>query len=282
MRPESLPFHPPPAAEADAGHSQSVRAQLRLRELLLAGALAPGARITELALVERLGVSRTPIRAALQRLQDEGLVEPLPGGGYAVPRYDEADIRDAIELRGTLEGLVARRAAERGAAAAQLAEMSRVLDAIDAVLSAPELDDEAFAAYEVHNGRFHTLLAGLCGSALLQRQIERAWALPFASPNGFVMHRPGGPQARDSLLVAQSQHRAVVEAVAAREGARAEAVMREHARLAQHNLNATLSARNGQAPATAAATPDAPSPPARTPRRAAPAPFPQAASRRQR
>ncbi|MDW8259747.1 MAG: GntR family transcriptional regulator, partial [Gammaproteobacteria bacterium] len=80
---------------------QSVKAQLRLRELIVSGQLRPGQRIAELALVERLGVSRTPVRAALAALHEEGLLEALPGGGYVVRAFSEADIHDAIELRGT-------------------------------------------------------------------------------------------------------------------------------------------------------------------------------------
>ena len=91
--------------------SQTARVQLRLRELILGGELKPGARIAELTLVERLGASRTPIRMALVRLQEEGLLEALPHGGFAVKDFSEADIHDAIELRGTLEGLAARHAA---------------------------------------------------------------------------------------------------------------------------------------------------------------------------
>ena len=102
-------------ATADlAEPSQTVRVQLRLRELILGGELKPGARIAELTLVERLGASRTPIRMALVRLQEEGLLEALPHGGFSVKDFSEYDIHDAIELRGTLEGLCARLAAERG------------------------------------------------------------------------------------------------------------------------------------------------------------------------
>ena len=101
-------------SEDTAGLSQTVKAQLRLRELIVGGVLKPGQRIAELALVERIGVSRTPIRMALVRLQEEGLLEALPSGGFMVKDFSEEDIRDAIELRGTLEGLAARLAAERG------------------------------------------------------------------------------------------------------------------------------------------------------------------------
>jgi len=97
------------SAEAEyEGSSQAVKAQQRLRELILAGQLPGGTRIAELALVERLGMSRTPIRAALMRLGEEGLLQTLPGGGYAVRTFSEREVADAIELRGTLEGLAAR------------------------------------------------------------------------------------------------------------------------------------------------------------------------------
>jgi GntR family transcriptional regulator of vanillate catabolism len=223
-----------------AALSQTVRAQLRLREMILDGELAPGARIAELALVERLGASRTPIRTALARLQDEGLLATLPGGGYAVKDFSEADIRDAIEIRGTLEGLAARRAAERGTDPALLADARDCLACIDALLAPPALSEASFTGYVAHNGRFHALLAAMSGSAVIERQIERAAALPFASPNGFVLARATGPAARDMLVVAQAQHRAAVEAIVQREGARAEALMREHARIAHHNLRLAL------------------------------------------
>ena len=64
-----------PGDAAEGGASQSVKAQLRLREMILAGELPGGARIAELAIVEKLGVSRTPIRAALMRLEQEGWIE---------------------------------------------------------------------------------------------------------------------------------------------------------------------------------------------------------------
>lgn len=220
--------------------SQTARALARLRELIVGGELKAGERITELALVERLAVSRTPVRAALQRLQEEGLLEALPSGGCVVRDFSEADIHDAIELRGTLEGLAARLAAERGVPAAVLADARDCLERLDAVLAAPRLTPAAFAAYGVQNARFHALLVEMSGSPLLQRQIERVVTLPFASPNGFVLADLQGAQARDRLLLAHEQHRALVEAIVQREGSRAEALAREHARNAQRNLSEAL------------------------------------------
>jgi GntR family transcriptional regulator, vanillate catabolism transcriptional regulator len=221
--------------------SAAVRAQLQLRELILGGELPGGARIAELAIVERLGMSRTPIRAALMRLEQEGLIEALPNGGYAVKAFSEHDIADAIELRGTLEGLLARLAAERGAATAVLLDARQCLKKIDDVLAHSALNDEAFSSYVALNEQFHGLLCEMAGSPVTARQLERVVSLPFASPSAFVVTQTNSPQARDMLVVAQDQHRQVLDAIERGEGSRAEAIMREHSRLAQRNLRASLS-----------------------------------------
>jgi GntR family transcriptional regulator of vanillate catabolism len=80
----------------------------------------------------------------------------------------------------------------------------------------------------------------MADSPVLTRQIERAINLPFASPSGFVMVQARLPEARATLIIAQDHHRCVVRAIENREGARAEALMREHARLAHRNLELAL------------------------------------------
>lgn len=232
------------ADAVDAGASQTVKAQLRLREMILAGELPSGVRIAELAIVEKLGVSRTPVRAALARLEQEGLLQPLPNGGFAVRTFSERDVSDAIELRGTVEGLAARLAAERGAPAALLAKARRGLARIDEVLAVPTLDDEAFLRYVTLNQQFHNLLSEMAGSAIVQRELERVVSLPFASPSAFVVLQADSPQARDMFVVAQHQHRQVLDAVEQREGSRAEAIMREHSRIARRNLGEAMHERN--------------------------------------
>jgi GntR family transcriptional regulator of vanillate catabolism len=232
------------SADDDAGASQTERALLRLRELIVGGELATGERVPELALVERLGVSRTPVRAALQRLQEEGLLQPLPGGGFAVRGFDEADIHDAIEVRAAMEALAARLAAERGVSAMLRHDAQECLQAIDALLAdSSALSAGAFPKYVAHNRQFHALLAEMSGSAIVRRQIERVITLPFASPDAFVMVQTSGPRARDTLVVAQAQHHAVMQAIDAREGTRAAGVMHEHAQIARANLRDALLSR---------------------------------------
>ena len=227
-----------------AQQSVQLKAQRRLRELILAGELPGGARIAELAIVEKLGFSRTPIRAALMRLEQEGLLDALPHGGYAVKTFSERDVSEAIELRGTLEGLSARLAAERGAAPVVLNEARECLQQVDAVLNQSTLTDEAFARYVTLNQRFHALLSEMTGSAVLARELERVCGLPFASPSGFVLAQAHSPRARDLLVVAQDQHWQVLDAIERREGARAESLMREHSRIAQRNLREVLQSQN--------------------------------------
>ena len=224
--------------------SQAIRAQVRLRELILAGELAAGARIAEVSLVDKLGVSRTPIRAALVRLEQEGLLDALPNGGYAVRTFSERDAADAIELRGTVEGLAARLAAERGAAPVVLAEARDCLAQIDEALGGRRLDDKAFSRYVELNQRFHELLREMAGSSVIARELDRVVRQPFASPSAFVLVQAASARSRDTLVVAQDQHWQVLDAIERREGARAEAIMREHSRIAQRNLRDAMQSQD--------------------------------------
>lgn len=222
-------------AQAKRSASQTVKAQLALRDLVLEGKLRPGERVSELQMVERLGVSRTPVRSALARLAEEGLLEAIPSGGFAVRAFSEREVFEAIEIRGTLEGLAARLAAERGASPADLQRIARCLHAIDEVVQ-PLKQTIDVSRYVELNAEFHSLLVGLSGSQALARQLERAGALPFASPSALVLLQSASPEAHHILTVAQDQHRCVVDAIERRESGRAEAIMREHARLAHRNL----------------------------------------------
>lgn len=224
------------------GTSQSLRALLRLRELLLAGAFAAGTRMSELPLVERLGVSRTPLRLALATLEHEGLLELMPRGGYAVRAFTEADIADALELRGVLEGTAARLAAERGVDAQVLDDMHACNEAMEPVVH--QADWESFERYVDINERFHALLLKGAESPMLERAIAGVVSLPFASASAFVLAQAVLPESREILVVAYNQHRALLEAIERREGFRAEALAREHARLASRNLEVVLEHRN--------------------------------------
>jgi GntR family transcriptional regulator of vanillate catabolism len=217
-----------------ARKSQFDKALLGLRSLVLNGAFEPNARLSEVMLAERLAISRTPLRQAMDRLVDEGLLERIGTGGCRVAAFTMADILDAIELRGVLEGTAARLAAERGADPAGLAECEATIATLDAAVCRTRGID--FHAYVEQNARLHRLFAGLAGSAVIAREVERASRLPLASPSAFLQGQEFVPDFEVSLRLAQDQHRAILAAIKAREGTRAEALAREHARLARQNL----------------------------------------------
>jgi GntR family transcriptional regulator of vanillate catabolism len=221
--------------------AQTVKATLALRQLLFDGEIRPGERLVELSLVERIGVSRTPLRLALTTLEHEGLVASLPGGGFTVREFTLAEIDDAIEVRGVLEGTAARFAAERLEADGELEELRDTLALLDEVVR--DESSEAIVAYVELNETFHAQLVALAKSELVSRTITRALALPFASPGALVPSLAQLAEWRESLLVAQHQHRTLLEAIAAKHGTRAEQIAREHARLSRRNLDLVLERR---------------------------------------
>lgn len=211
------------------------RAVIELREKIINGELPGGMRLFEVSLAETLEISRTPVREALSRLAEEGLLDRLPSGGFVVRRFGYADVVDSIELRGVLEGTAARLAAERGASPEGLERMTQIVAQLDTCFG-PNEDDVDFDAYSDLNEKFHIELAALSGSEVVRREVERAAALPFASPSAFLPNKLEITAFKRSLRSAQDQHRAILKAIIAREGARAEFVAREHARTARSNL----------------------------------------------
>ena len=104
-----------PAPDGRTGdvESQTARAFFGLREILLRGEFGRGERISDLSLVARLGTSRTPIRLALERLAHMGLLDVMAAAASLSASSRLSEVLDAIEVRGVLEGTVARLAAER-------------------------------------------------------------------------------------------------------------------------------------------------------------------------
>ena len=222
--------------------AQTVRATLGLRQLLFDGEIRPGERLVELSLVDRIGVSRTPLRLALSMLEHEGLVSSLPGGGYTVHEFTLAEIDDAIELRGVLEGTAARFGAERLESLGELGELRETAAMIDEIVHAES--PESMLSFVELNENFHTQLVALAKSDPVSRAIDRVKALPFASPGGALVASLGElPEWRDILVIAQHQHHSLIEAIGTRQGARAEDIAREHARLSRHNLDLVIERR---------------------------------------
>ncbi|MDR9483899.1 MAG: GntR family transcriptional regulator [Sediminimonas sp.] len=215
------------------GTTRAERALIALRQRILNGDLSGGTRLFEVALAEELDISRTPIRAALSKLAEEGLLDRAKGGGFVVRSFRLPDVLDTIELRGVLEGTAARFAAERGVTKAALTQAREVVQQIDMALSGHEIDLDQYSKL---NQQFHKLLVQMAQSDALAREIDRVTSLPFASPSAFLDDAASSDRLQRHLSAAHEQHRAIIDAIANREGARAESIAREHSRASRQNI----------------------------------------------
>lgn len=209
-----------------AGTSSLVGA---LRQLIADGRYPAGSRLGEEAVAEDLGVSRTPVRLAFRTLAQEGLLQPAGKRGFVVREFSAEDVHCAVEVRGVLEGLAARRMAERGASAAEREALQACIAEGEAVLSTGRLSAESIEAWSRLNARFHATIVGSGGSRVIGDAIARNNHLPFASADSITVESGALEREFRKLQFAQLQHRLVVEALLNRESARVEMLMREHA-----------------------------------------------------
>jgi GntR family transcriptional regulator, vanillate catabolism transcriptional regulator len=117
-----------------------------------------------------------------------------------------------------------------------LSLMERALFEMDGLLKR-ELTVDILTRYVAANERFHSALLALVDAPLLKRLLQQVISVPFASPNAFFMAHLATPEARQVVMTAQEQHHTIVEAIALRQGARVDALAREHARLVLRFLN---------------------------------------------
>ncbi|MCU0775794.1 MAG: GntR family transcriptional regulator [Ideonella sp.] len=204
-----------------------------LRQWIGEGRLPAGTRLAEIPIAEALGVSRTPVRLAFRTLAQEGLLRPTGTRGFVVREISAADVRCAVEVRGVLEGLAARLLAERGPTDEERATLERCLDEGQAVLDRGRSDGRLIEAdidrWADLNGRFHACIVGASGSPVIADAIRRNDHLPFASAGSITVRRDTLDREYRKLEMAQMHHRLVVQALLARESARVEMLMREHA-----------------------------------------------------
>jgi DNA-binding GntR family transcriptional regulator len=153
--------------DGDRKKSKVEAAVERLRQAILSGEIAPGQWLRQDELAESLGISSTPIREALRRLESDGLVEHVPHQGVKVVAYSLNTAREYYQLRAMLEPYALRLAAER-LRPADLAELERLVAQAQDLLAR-----QAMAELTEANWRFHEHLLGLCGSRLVQDVVGR-------------------------------------------------------------------------------------------------------------
>ncbi len=200
-----------------------------LRQLIIGGRYAAGTRLAEIAVAEALGVSRTPVRLAFRTLEQEGLLEKAGKRGFVVRAFSEADVLCGIEVRGVLEGLAARRLAERGLDPATRAALQACLADGESVVAAGALDEAGIGRWAPLNERFHAAIVQATGSRVIGDAIARNNHLPFASADSIIIDRSALDREFEKIRLAQMHHRLIVDALVRGESARAEQLMREHA-----------------------------------------------------
>ena len=206
--------------------------------MLLSGEFRPGERIPEIPAAAKLGVSRSPLRLALEKLKYEGLIKSLPKG-FAARGFSMEEIWDAVETRGVLEGAAARLAAEQHLTSARLEPLRKINREVQDMLHS---DLNVFTdRYLELNPAFHAGIIKLAGNQMLERTIQRLMQLPFTSPGALVLLYKNIPASKELIPIAQEHHHAIVEAIAEHQSARAESLAREHARLTRRNLELALS-----------------------------------------
>lgn len=194
----------------------------RLKARIMDHVIAPGARISIDGLSRELGVSQTPVRESLARLESEGLASKVPLRGYrATALLSPTEFEDLFQFRRLIEPWAARRAAERVDDGAERS----LLQEVESVTPPRESNYEAYRALAAHDERFHDLVAMQSGSEQVRKALERT----HCHLHIFRLHweRSYGPQT-------VAEHHRVAEAIAQRLPDEAEEAMVAHLEAGLH------------------------------------------------
>ena len=193
-----------------------------LEREILSGSFERGEILTELKLSERLGVSRTPIREALRRLEQERIIEPT-SKGVRVIGITRSDIADICEIRLRLEGLAARWAAERAdEAGIQTLRETLELQEFYTLKQDPESIKNA-------DSRFHQAIYALCGSHSMQDTLD-----PLHRK--LLKYRRVSVSKTSRAQLSLKEHQAIFEAIAAHDGEKAEKLSIQHVKNARDSI----------------------------------------------
>lgn len=212
-----------------------------LRSEILCCRMRPGAAVSEAMITDRFNLGRAPVRAALARLSDEGLVKALPRRGWVVSTVTIRDIHEVFDLRLILEPEASRRAAGQPEDTVRL----NALDAVCAQGYRPDEPESALAFLKA-NKAFHVAVAGFSGNDRLARQIDR---LIDESTRMLVL----GLSCRDRSGEMAHEHRLLIEALMAGEGNRAAEIMREQVAASRDMVLSALTSPSSPLPVFEAA-----------------------------
>ena len=221
-----------PHATEPGGGSRSESVVVELRDMIMRGEFAAGFHLQEVPLAERMSVSRTPIREALNMLAKEGLLEPGPKRGYKIRTFTIGEIVEAYEVRATLEGTACRLLAETGLPEDVAARLQDSLEFGDRLIGRGMFTSAEHDPWLEMNNTIHSLLVSATRNAMLAQCVEQTQRVPLASARHVHWYRFD----KENYELAQSAHRdhhGIVDAILRRQAGRAEARMREHIHFSQ-------------------------------------------------
>ncbi|MEW6044965.1 MAG: GntR family transcriptional regulator [Bacillota bacterium] len=203
-----------------------------LREAIISGALKPGERLMEVQLADELGVSRTPVREAIRKLEHDGFVVMIPRKGAYVADISLKDVAEIFDVRRALEALAAQLAAER-ASDDDLERVERIL------LEYGECIDTNDTARLIEvDTRFHESIYQMSGNARLKHMLSLLSEQVMRFRTMTLSHRP-------RMRRALEEHRRIVEAIASRDAERAARLAREHIESAENALMELIAGSKG-------------------------------------
>lgn len=192
-----------------------------LRHRIIEGSYAPGERLIEERIAHDLGISRTPVRQALARVEAEGLVRSLPNRGAVVRSFTRDELIQTFELRALLEGHAAERAAQQRSPD-HIADLQQIQADLDHVARQEFADHAEQARLLVeHNQRFHRVVLIASGNARLRELLPLVTSVPLQFQS-FYWYSPGERE-RSSYY-----HHGLIAAITQRDGRQARVLMQAH------------------------------------------------------
>ena len=205
-----------------------------LWDKIRSGEIMPGQRLKDIEWARKLNVSRTPVREAMRKMQQEGVLIPLAQGGYEVRPTSREDLIELYRCRAALEALAAEEAAARCDESAAK-RLEQLVARCDGAIVRGDLD-AAFAL----NTDFHTALIELAGNGHLAGLLDTLRRLVLFYRSALLQHSRADARNKalyvDRLRIKQDRHRDSLAALRAKDGARAAALMQSHVRETAEDL----------------------------------------------
>ena len=220
--------------------TQSEVALLKLRELILSGAIPPGTHLMEVPLAKEMNISRTPVRAALGALAQDGLLNYTAKSGFIVRGFTVKEIIDAVSVRGRLESMACALAAANGLSTESRDRLRLNLQRTAKLSQKRTVEAEHVTQWCDLNGEFHEVLVSEASNQTLAKFIQQVDSVPLAAARTVAATFHNLSRIGEVISNSVSMHGLVLEAVESRQVERAEYLMREHVYQGQQGLQRYL------------------------------------------